>query len=286
MNEQRRRFYLQRLGVECWVPRSRVVECVADVVQAQDGLCVAGATRSQEDLGVAGATRLQEDLCVAGATRSQGDLGVAGATRSQEDLCVAGATRLQGDLGVAGLDWAGLAARVRGCVACEVLAGARTQTVFGVGDVRGPWLFVGEAPGADEDRLGEPFVGRAGKLLDSMLAALGLKRGEGVYIANILKCRPPQNRDPLPAEAAACRGFLDRQIALVQPRVIVALGRVAAQNLLSSEIPIGKMRGQRFVYQGIPVVVTYHPAYLLRSPQEKAKAWADLKLARQVFQAG
>ena len=181
---------------------------------------------------------------------------------------------------VAGMGWEGLRARVAACVACAELASQRTQTVFGVGDADADWLFIGEAPGAEEDRRGEPFVGPAGQLLDNMLAALALERGRKVYIANILKCRPPGNRDPKPEEAEACRGFLDRQIALIRPRVIVALGRVAAQNLLGSSEPLGRLRDREHSYQGIPLVVTYHPAYLLRSPGDKAKAWRDLLRAR------
>ncbi len=181
---------------------------------------------------------------------------------------------------VAELDLEGLRARVAGCTACTELAGQRTQTVFGVGDPRADWLFIGEAPGAEEDRRGEPFVGRAGQLLENMLAALGLRRGDNVYIANILKCRPPGNRDPSPAETAACRPFLDRQIDLIRPRVIVALGRVAAQSLLDSSAPLGRLRGGEHELRGIPLVVTYHPAYLLRSPADKARAWGDLLLAR------
>ncbi|ADC72268.1 phage SPO1 DNA polymerase-related protein [Thioalkalivibrio sp. K90mix] len=182
--------------------------------------------------------------------------------------------------GVAVLDWPELEARVRECTACAELAAQRTQTVFGVGDRRARWLFVGEAPGAEEDRRGEPFVGRAGQLLDSMLAALGLDRGQDVFIANVLKCRPPNNRDPSPDESRACRGFLDRQIALVQPEVIVALGRIAAQHLLETDQPLGRMRGSLHRYREVPLVVTYHPAYLLRKPQDKAKAWQDLQRAR------
>ena len=184
---------------------------------------------------------------------------------------------------VAALDWEALRTRVASCVACSELAPRRTQTVFGVGDPHADWLFIGEAPGAEEDRRGEPFVGRAGQLLDNMLAALGLARGANVYIANILKCRPPGNRDPAAAEAAACRPFLDRQIALVAPRVVVALGRVAAQALLNTDAPLGRLRGEDHAYGGIPLVVTYHPAYLLRSPADKAKAWTDLLRARALM---
>ncbi|MDE2195875.1 MAG: uracil-DNA glycosylase [Gammaproteobacteria bacterium] len=178
---------------------------------------------------------------------------------------------------IATLDWPALEQTVRGCTACGLRAGC-TQTVFGVGVRRAEWLIIGEAPGADEDKQGEPFVGRAGQLLNSMLTAIGLKR-EQVYIANILKCRPPNNREPKPEEAELCRPFLERQIALIRPKLILALGRIAAQNLLNTETPIGRLRGQVHQLGTIPVVVTYHPAYLLRSPGEKRKAWVDLQLA-------
>ncbi len=180
---------------------------------------------------------------------------------------------------IATLDWDGLAARVAGCTLCELHA-ARTRTVFGVGNRNADWLVIGEAPGADEDRQGEPFVGRAGQLLNAMLFAVGLQR-EQVYIANILKCRPPNNRDPAAAEVACCEPYLFRQIELLQPKIILAVGRIAAQNLLKTDTPIGKLRGRLHHYgpQRIPVVVTYHPAYLLRSPGEKRKAWDDLQFA-------
>jgi uracil-DNA glycosylase family 4 len=177
------------------------------------------------------------------------------------------------------MDWSELKSFVAGCTACE-LHKARTQTVFGVGDERASWLFVGEGPGADEDRMGEPFVGQAGKLLDNMLAAIDLKRGEDVYIANIVKCRPPGNRNPEPVEANCCAPYLERQIALIKPRLIVALGKVAAQNLLDSNAPVSTLRGRVLEREGIPLVVTYHPAYLLRSLQEKARAWEDLCFIR------
>ena len=182
---------------------------------------------------------------------------------------------------VALLDWAALQQRVANCTACG-LHSTRTQTVFGVGNINAQWMVIGEAPGADEDRQGEPFVGRAGKLLNEMLRALGLRR-EDVYIANVLKCRPPNNRDPLPAEVEQCEPYLKRQVELIQPKIILAVGRIAAQNLLQTDITIGKLRGQQFTYRGIPLVVTYHPAYLLRSPAEKRKAWDDLRFARGVL---
>jgi uracil-DNA glycosylase len=183
---------------------------------------------------------------------------------------------------IALLDWDDLAARVAECTRCAELAASRTQTVFGVGDRQADWLFIGEAPGVEEDRRGEPFVGPAGQLLDSMLFALGLKRGQGVYIANILKCRPPGNRDPRPEESRACREYLDRQIGLIRPRVIVALGRVAAHSLLDTDEPLARLRGRTLDYRDTPLVVTYHPAYLLRNPADKRKAWEDLRLARRV----
>jgi len=176
------------------------------------------------------------------------------------------------------LDWPALTAAIKTCTLCD-LHKTRTQGVPGVGDIHADWLFIGEAPGADEDRQGEPFVGQAGKLLDAMLGALRLKRGENVYIANVLKSRPPGNRDPNPVEVAACLPYLARQIDLIQPKIIVAVGRIAAQNLLATDTPIGKLRGRVHEYRGLPLVVTYHPAYLLRSPADKAKAWEDLVLA-------
>ncbi len=180
--------------------------------------------------------------------------------------------------------WPALRERVAACTLCE-LHGTRTQTVFGVGNPQARWMFIGEAPGAEEDRQGEPFVGRAGQLLTSMLRALGFAR-ENVYIANVLKCRPPGNRDPRPEEARACRGYLERQIELVSPTLIVAIGRIAAQNLLQTETPLARLRGQvhSLGAERRPVLVTYHPAYLLRSPAEKRKAWQDLLFARQVFE--
>jgi DNA polymerase len=187
------------------------------------------------------------------------------------------------DAEIATLDWDALQRAVAACTRCGLEA-TRTQTVFGVGDAAADWMVVGEAPGAEEDRRGEPFVGRAGQLLDSMLRALGLARGQGVYIANVLKCRPPGNRDPQPREVACCQPYLQRQIALIRPKLILCVGRIAAQNLLGSDLPLGKLRGRahRLEPSGTPVVVTYHPAYLLRSPAEKRKAWADLQYAREV----
>jgi DNA polymerase len=179
-----------------------------------------------------------------------------------------------------GLDWDALQAVVATCTRCPLHLG-RTQAVFGVGNPRARWMFIGEAPGAEEDRRGEPFVGRAGKLLDAMLAALGFDRSD-VYIANVLKCRPPNNRDPSPQEAHTCAPWLDRQIELVSPAVIVAVGKHAAHRLLDTDAPVGRLRGRVHRYHDTPVVVTWHPAYLLRRPEAKAEAWRDLVFARGV----
>jgi DNA polymerase len=178
------------------------------------------------------------------------------------------------------LAWDAFATDVDACTACG-LCRTRNRSVPGVGDVRAEWLFIGEAPGAEEDARGEPFVGQAGRLLDSMLAALGMNRRRNVYIANVLKCRPPGNRTPEPQEADACRPYLERQIALVGPRLLIALGKSAASLLLGTDASIASLRGRVHSYQGRPLVVTYHPAYLLRSLPEKAKAWEDLLLARR-----
>ena len=178
-------------------------------------------------------------------------------------------------------DWGTLRERVAACTACAELCRTRTQTVFGVGNTSAEWLVIGEAPGGEEDRQGEPFVGRAGQLLNAMLLAIGLPR-EQVFIANILKCRPPGNRDPKPDEVSKCLPFLSQQIALLKPKMLLAVGRIAAQNLLATDLPLARLRGKlhRFGEAGTPLVITYHPAYLLRSPADKRKAWEDLKFAR------
>ena len=204
------------------------------------------------------------------------------AGRAAAPAAAAGAAAAASDDPRATMDWDALAEGVASCTRCT-LAATRTRTVFGVGDRSARWFVVGEAPGADEDRQGEPFVGRAGQLLNSMLRGTGLAR-EQVFIANVLKCRPPGNRDPTPEEVRCCMPFLHRQIALVNPALILCVGRIAAQNLLGTATPIGKLRGAVHTLApfGIPVVVTYHPAYLLRSPGEKRKAWEDLKFAMGV----
>lgn len=180
------------------------------------------------------------------------------------------------------MDWGALKHAIQTCTACG-LHNTRTQGVVGVGDEHADWLVIGEAPGEDEDEQGEPFVGQAGKLLDAMLAAIDLKRGENVYIANVLKSRPPGNRNPAPEEVAACMPYLLRQIELIQPKIILAMGRFAVQSLLQTDDTIARLRGRVHSHQGIPLIVTYHPAYLLRNLTDKAKAWEDLCLARQTM---
>ncbi len=237
MNEEKRLYYLDQMGIQAWVSNKHVVDAV-----------------EQERLS----TTEQEV-----AKNPKVDSEETKATANLDELKKTVST----------------------CTLCD-LHRSRTQTVFGVGHPAAEWLIIGEAPGADEDRLGEPFVGRAGQLLTSMLRAMGLAREE-VFIANILKCRPPNNRDPRPEEVNHCGAYLRQQIELIQPKIILVVGRIAAQSLLNVDTPIGKMRGQKYRYQdtNIPVVATYHPAYLLRSPQQKRKAWEDLKFALQVLHA-
>lgn len=213
------------------------------------------------------------------------ELGGGEAGASQDGASVGAAAG-----GVAAMDWPALHAAVAACTACALCA-SRRNTVFGVGHRQAHWMIVGEAPGEQEDERGEPFVGKAGQLLDNMLAALGLSRAaegepaERVFIANVLKCRPPGNRNPLPEEVAQCAPFLERQVVLLRPRLILALGRFAVNALLASDEPIGRLRGRVHRYRGVPVVVSYHPAYLLRNPADKARAWDDLCLARETMLA-
>jgi DNA polymerase len=228
------------------------------------------ATRAQilEELGLAPTWRL----------RGTG----APARLPSADLAAGGDVRA---LRIATLDLDALAADVARCTACG-LCRTRTNVVPGVGDARADWMFVGEAPGAEEDLRGEPFVGQAGRLLDNMLASLGISRRRSVYIANVLKCRPPNNRDPEPNEVASCRPYLERQIELVAPKLVVALGRSAASTLLGVDASIASLRGRVHRLHGRPLVVTYHPAYLLRSLPDKAKAWEDLLFARRLLRDG
>jgi DNA polymerase len=258
MNSGLRKEYLAALGLETWTLRGAATTALEPVT--------APAPFNEPAPAVAAAPH-------PGVQRAEEALGETAAPRETAPR-------------EAAYDWPQLRERVAACTRCG-LSATRTQTVFGVGNLQAEWLVVGEAPGAEEDRQGEPFVGRAGQLLNAMLRAIGLKR-EQVYIANVLKCRPPQNRDPVPAETMECLPFLDRQIALLKPRIMLVVGRIAAQNLLRTDAKLGSLRQRvhRFGAAGVPLVVTYHPAYLLRSPAEKRKAWEDLKFAREVLARG
>ena len=252
MDALRRNQYLQTMGVDVWV--SRRPASVADAVVATGDMVSAGALAATPQVA---------------AAASAVPPTVARGTADPPTITT----------------WESLRSEVLACTKCP-LHGSRTQGVFGVGSREAQWLVVGEAPGAEEDRRGEPFVGRAGHLLDAMLKAIGLSRGRNVYIANVLKSRPPGNRDPKPEEVAACLPYLMRQIELLRPRVMLAVGRIAAQNLLATDVSLGRLRGKvhHFGELNTPLIVTYHPAYLLRTPSDKRKAWEDLKFARSVFQ--
>lgn len=251
---------------------------------------LSSACRSQRNAGEAPALRGRGTSAgAAPAVRkpAEDDAGDAPALQKRTRTVAVAAPALPLDARAAGIvqmDWPQMNDSVAGCTACP-LHKTRNKTVFGVGDERAEWLFVGEGPGADEDRIGEPFVGQAGKLLDNMLAAIKLKRGENVYIANVIKCRPPGNRNPESLEVAQCEPYLHRQIDLIKPKLIVALGKVAAVNLLKREASVASLRGKVLEYHSIPMIVTYHPAYLLRSLPEKAKAWVDLCFAVDTMKA-
>lgn len=269
MGASLREQYLQVLGIDVWVPRPGAF---ASVVTAPAGV----QAPVTEQTPVAEQVPAEERMFV-----KEQAVGAREGRPSAMTVVAGRARETSGDVQAA---WDQLRAEVSACVKCG-LHSTRTQTVFGVGNTRAEWLVVGEAPGAEEDRKGEPFVGRAGQLLDAMLHAIGLSRDSNVYVANILKCRPPNNRDPRPDEVACCMPYLVRQIALLQPRLILAVGRIAAQNLLGTTAPLGRLRGQvhSFGELNTPLIVTYHPAYLLRTPADKRKAWEDLKFARAVF---
>lgn len=250
MEQARRHAYLRAMGITTWVVRQGVP---IDSAPAPEWRLKTSSAYETPSPGTGLAPHLPDSLHSAAAALDQ-----------------------VGEVDVASLDWEALGSAVAACRACGLCA-TRTQTVFGVGNRRAELLVIGEAPGADEDRQGEPFVGRAGQLLNRMLAAIGLPR-EQVYIANILKCRPPGNRDPRPEEVLRCQPYLARQIELIGPRIVLAVGRVAAQSLLGTDLTLGRLRGRWLELgpQAIPLRVTYHPAYLLRSPDQKAKAWEDL----------
>jgi uracil-DNA glycosylase family 4 len=272
MDEARRRAYLDALGIPVWVPRAGA--------QLRPKADPQGSGRAPGP--AASAPTCDEGAgAVGGKAAPSASLGPGFRLAPAAGEATADAASPRA--GISGLDWPALRERVAACTACALHA-TRTQTVFGVGNERARLMIVGEAPGADEDRQGEPFVGRAGQLLNAMLRAIGLQRGE-VYIANVLKCRPPGNRNPSLEEAAACEGFLRRQIALIVPKLILSVGGISARNLLGTDTPVGRLRGtaHRVGPDGVPCVVTYHPAYLLRQPAEKAKAWQDLQLVARLL---
>jgi uracil-DNA glycosylase family 4 len=283
--DARQRAMLAEMGVRVWLPEPvpatpERLAAVPETIADKDDLTLGKGEKRQESTP---------------RDRQPGS-GEAVVTRPS---AAPATVRVPQPAGIDGMDWTALRDTVAGCQACGLCQG-RTQTVFGVGDTAAEWMVVGEAPGEQEDLQGEPFVGPSGQLLDNMLKAIGLSRladagGEGanggsalrgVYIANVVKCRPPGNRNPHPDEVAKCDPYLARQVALVRPKIILAMGRFAVQSLLQTTEPIGKLRGQVHRYHGVPVIVTYHPAYLLRNLPEKAKAWADLCLAMDVAERG
>lgn len=283
MASGRRLDYLKALGVDLWVRRDLPPEEAAALLAGPDPAGVASANSGSGE-GVAPAEPTASAGLSGGASRQ---VAAPRAAEAVIPLPSSSRVRLRPDEPLspeAEVEWDALKAEVLSCNKCA-LHSTRTQGVFGVGNRRAEWLVIGEAPGAEEDRRGEPFVGRAGQLLNAMLLSLGLKR-EQVFIANVLKSRPPGNRDPKPDEVAACLPFLMRQIALLQPRLMLAVGRIAAQNLLATDMALGRLRGQLHYFGELntPLIVTYHPAYLLRSPADKRKAWEDLKFARSTFQ--
>jgi len=299
MDALRRNQYLQTMGVDVWVPRHPAAVAVAtDAAIATGASTVSGGPPADSYAPTSERARPQSTAQFAGANVGVATGTPTGAGRdapAREALSPSHSAPSSGTASPVTVSvadgsptvttWESLRSEVLACTKCA-LHGSRTQGVFGVGNREAQWLVVGEAPGAEEDRRGEPFVGRAGHLLDAMLKAIGLSRGRNVYIANVLKSRPPGNRDPKPEEVAACLPYLMRQIELLRPRVMLAVGRIAAQNLLATDTPLGRLRGKvhHFGELNTPLIVTYHPAYLLRTPGDKRKAWEDLKFARSVFQ--
>ncbi len=286
----RRRAYLQAMGIQAWRRRDgespAADETARDAAPAAAGDPVAGegsgADAGQVQIPAAPETGMPQTAAPEGRAdaRPTPVEPPAQTAHGGRPAAPAPAPSVPAAIDVGDLGWDALQAAVARCTACELHA-TRTQTVFGTGNRNADWMIVGEAPGADEDRLGEPFVGRAGQLLNNMLRAIGLQR-EQVYIANVVKCRPPNNRNPHVDEISRCLGYLQRQVELVRPRLILVVGRVAAHGLLKVDTPLGKLRGQVYRFCDIPVVVTYHPAYLLRTPRDKAKSWDDLRFARRV----
>ncbi|HEY9101571.1 uracil-DNA glycosylase [Chitinimonas sp.] len=298
MNAARRELILEELGLQPqWVRRSVLNELAAANEAAAPAVVpavaepVAEAHRSAVPVADTPTPVAQESAAQPASQRrpspAQAALMHADAPAQRSDTAAPANVEQDPELrrraaSIAQLDWEALQGSVAACTACG-LCKSRNRTVFGVGNPEADWLVVGEAPGADEDRQGEPFVGQAGKLLDSMLDAVGRKRQENVFILNTLKCRPPQNRNPTPEELALCAPYLHRQVELIKPKVIFAVGRFAVQTLLGREASIASLRGRLHDYRGIPVVVSYHPAYLLRNLPDKIKAWQDLLLARDTL---
>lgn len=239
-----------------------------------------GITPIWRERGTLAREKLDDSRSVPVAATTAPDLAVDHAGATTEPATSNGSPETRA-AHIAGLGWDELVADIAQCTACK-LCETRTQTVPGVGHREPDWMVIGEGPGEHEDKQGEPFVGRAGQLLDQMLAAVGKSRKENVFIANVVKCRPPGNRDPHPDEIAACAPYLERQIELAQPKLLLALGKFAGQTVLQSDATVAAMRAKPGSRSGVPVVVTYHPAYLLRSPLEKAKAWADLVAAKRL----
>ena len=295
---ERQRAMLGEMGLRLWLPQD---DPLPETASAETGVAQSAAVLSAPAPAVAPAASPGPNLRDAGANppaaRLRGSVGAATPALPREPTVIA----LQSSADVATMDWPTLRETVACCTACALSQGRR-QTVFGVGNERAHWMIVGEAPGEQEDLQGEPFVGKSGQLLDNMLRAIGLSRNENapgtgtttaavdsaarqVYIANTVKCRPPGNRNPARIELAQCEAYLIRQVQLVQPKIILAMGRFAVQSLLRSDEPIGKLRGRVHHYQGVPLIVTYHPAYLLRNLEDKAKAWDDLCLAVETMRA-
>ena len=274
MDLQTRRQYLGLMGIPLWVPRIRTAEPDGELQQPEPAASSAPpgsrSTGHEARITAAAMPTVAEPPKARPATDSPAGPASTPASAVHADCS---------HMDCSHMDWTTLQQTVSGCTACG-LHRTRTRTVFGTGSQTADWMIIGEAPGAEEDRQGEPFVGRAGSLLDNMLQAIGLDRRQA-YIANTLKCRPPNNRDPKPEESASCRAYLERQLALIQPRLILVVGRIAAHNLLQTDVPLGRLRGSLHHVPGsdIPVLVTYHPAYLLRRPAEKRKAWQDLQQA-------
>jgi uracil-DNA glycosylase len=288
MDSLRRNQYLQAIGVDVWVSRRAAADTSAIAAATAAGVPTSAAAIA-DAAALAGAAPAANAVASTAASAVEGRRSSSAAGVAVASVGTAATVGLEPVSPVAAptvTTWESLRTEVRTCTKCT-LHTTRTQGVFGVGNREAQWLVVGEAPGAEEDRRGEPFVGRAGHLLDAMLRAIGLSRANNVYIANVLKSRPPGNRDPKPEEVAACLPFLMRQIELLRPRVMLAVGRIAAQNLLATDAPLGRLRGKvhHFGELNTPLIVTYHPAYLLRTPSDKRKAWEDLKFARSVFQA-